>query len=421
MKIFPRKGWLNTSRVDDYVMGRDARPPHEDWITDWMAKTMWEELETTQPSTRIASARFTSVSEADTSAASMLNEVFWEVSGGLGIELGHAAPATSSRPALTDGQLALEDRGILALRDSAGGSARRRSRSPSHTRRPQKRRRQESQDSRSRSPVRNTRRQDPRPRSPDRSHTLNSIRQKMMDEFSEQAEEFRHPSQQYQRLDVRDITASDEACEDKRQVERNIDRAYQGLRDGTLQLYRLRPVVVIRFVQQVEYVAVFGNTELKAVQRYQRWKGGEVKVQCAVFEDADYFGEEVPAPLACRLAKQMKDPIACLRRFLENKRHAQYDPAESPHAVQKYKRNMQSLDVRHVRHSHNFVNMLFAHGPHKGQSVQTLVEDLKARKCKPPQITPLVVIKFGKQEYWAVFGNRRLKALLLGEEKISAV
>jgi len=163
--------------------------------------------------------------------------------------------------------------------------------------------------------------------------------------------------------------------------------------------------------------AVFGTAKLRAAKEHQQSSRRDLQLRCVVFEDVNFLGEEkVPAPLACKLVLQSPDPMACLVRFLANKRHAAYDPAETGSSVlRKFKDNLAEVNVNYIRHSHDSVNMHFAHGSHKGQSVQTLVEDLISGKLTPKDITPLVLLNLQEGEYWTVFRNRRLKALTLGE------
>ena len=61
--------------------------------------------------------------------------------------------------------------------------------------------------------------------------------------------------------------------------------------------------------------------------------------------------------------------------------------------------------------SHDTVSPVFEHGKHRGKHVKELVDDLLSENVLPEDLTPFVCIKFGEEEYWAVFGNRRLKAL----------
>ncbi|CAE7907629.1 MSRB5, partial [Symbiodinium microadriaticum] len=184
------------------------------------------------------------------------------------------------------------------------------------------------------------------------------------------------------------------------------------------QVDSLPPLVVVKFVETAVHVAVFGNTQLQAAKEHQRSRGrGDLQLWCVVFEDVNFLGEEkVLAPLACKLVLQSEDQMACLHRFLANKRHAAHDPAETGSSVlHKFKDNVRLVDVKDIRHSQDAVNMHFAHGAHKGQSVQTLVEDLISGKLTPRDITPLVLLELQEGEYWTIFGNRRLKALTLGE------
>ncbi|CAJ1379797.1 unnamed protein product, partial [Effrenium voratum] len=128
--------------------------------------------------------------------------------------------------------------------------------------------------------------------------------------------------------------------------------------------------------------------------------------ECAVFE-----AQDAPAALACQMGLDAgEEALDKLRAFLEGKRHAIYDPAEGQ-AWEDFPRNRQYVDVTLIRHSHDFVQATFAHGEHRGESVQDLIDDLLDGRAEPEDLTPLVLIKFSAEEFWAVFGNRRLKAL----------
>ncbi|CAK9018492.1 unnamed protein product [Durusdinium trenchii] len=124
-----------------------------------------------------------------------------------------------------------------------------------------------------------------------------------------------------------------------------------------------------------------------------------------------YDWDTVPAPLACKMALDSQDLRDALRPFLHGKRHALYDPAENREAWKDYSSKRALVEVQYIRHSHNEVNRYFAHGEHANSSVLDLIEDLINEKAHPQDLTPFVVIQFTKLEYWAVFGNRRLKAL----------
>ena len=50
--------------------------------------------------------------------------------------------------------------------------------------------------------------------------------------------------------------------------------------------------------------------------------------------------------------------------------------------------------------------------------MKELVDDLLSETVLPEDLTPFVCIKFGEEEYWAVFGNRRLKALKSFQDEV---
>ena len=248
---------------------------------------------------------------------------------------------------------------------------------------------------------------------PTREAGMSQLQRGMLEHISKEAEHFQVQCTKFKHVDVRDIETSSETINSATYLDLLHD-----LQLGR-QVDTLPPLVVIKFVETAVHVAVFGNTQLQAAKEHQqRSRGrGDLQLRCVVFEDVNFLGEEkVLAPLAGKLVLQSEDQMACLHRFLANKRHAANDPAETGSSVlHKFKDNVRVVDVKDIRHSHDAVNMHFAHGAHKGQSVQTLVEDLISGKLTPRDITPLVLLELKEGEYWTIFGNRRLKALTLGE------
>ena len=242
---------------------------------------------------------------------------------------------------------------------------------------------------------------------------MSQLQRDMLEHISKEAERFQVQRNKFNYVDVRDIETNSETINSATYL----DLVHE-LQLGR-QVDTLPPLVVIKFVETAVHVAVFGNNiQLQAAKEHQRSRGrGDLQLWCVVFEDVNFLGEEkVPAPLACKLVLESEDQMACLHRFLANKRHAAYDPAETGSSVlHKFKDNVRLVDVKDIRHSQDAVNMHFAHGAHKGQSVQTLVEDLISGKLTPRDITPLVLLELQEGEYWTIFGNRRLKALTLGE------
>ena len=390
-------------------------------IAEFCKRETWEAVETIVPSGRsseLERPNLPDILHPETpDPVTLMNDIFWRLSGVLGNELGHETIAPSSGSALTDGQLALTNASANPTPSTRSMlPAGNRSRSPRRGyRRGTKLKRADARSARS--PVRDRREDSRSPdsrssdsRSPARPiDNLSHLRRYMLQAISDEADACkRNRKGRIQDMYVRDISTSREPGHIS---SRHI---LDGLWNGTMQLSAIQPVVVVRFKKTEENIAVIGNAELKAAKKFQQKKRREIQIPCRVFEDADYYGAEMPAPLACRLVLQSEDPMRCLTRFLDEKRHAAYDPAENGNALRDYSDNVQNVDVRNIRHSHDFVHMTFQHGPHKGQSVQTLVEDLKSGRCRTSQITPLVLVKFTSDEYWAVFGNRRLKALMLG-------
>eukprot|EP00434_Breviolum_minutum_P004293 symbB.v1.2.003786.t2/scaffold214.1/size264264/8 len=100
-----------------------------------------------------------------------------------------------------------------------------------------------------------------------------------------------------------------------------------------------------------------------------------------------FHWKDAPAPLACKL---------CLSAGMERG----------------------GLRRMHIRHSHDTVSPVFEHGKHGGKHVKELVDDLLSETVLPEDLTPFVCIKFGEEEYWAVFGNRRLKALKSFQDEV---
>lgn len=68
------------------------------------------------------------------------------------------------------------------------------------------------------------------------------------------------------------------------------------------------------------------------------------------------------------------------------------------------------LNDQRLRGGHAEISATFRHGPHKGQPVQTLINDLSTGKCKANLLAPLVAVKFAGF-LLVVCGNRRWYAV----------
>lgn len=68
------------------------------------------------------------------------------------------------------------------------------------------------------------------------------------------------------------------------------------------------------------------------------------------------------------------------------------------------------LHDQRLRGGHAEISATFRHGPHKGQLVQTLINDLSTGKCKANLLAPLVAVKFAGF-LLVVCGNRRWYAV----------
>jgi hypothetical protein len=89
---------------------------------------------------------------------------------------------------------------------------------------------------------------------------------------------------------------------------------------------------------------------------------------------------------------------------------SRFDPAASRHARHSWGHLAQCLNVTRLYFTHEQVSSKFLHGPRKGESVELLVKKLLSGWVAVDNITPLVVMKCA-QQFWVVFGNRRLKAV----------
>ncbi|CAE8593033.1 unnamed protein product [Polarella glacialis] len=95
----------------------------------------------------------------------------------------------------------------------------------------------------------------------------------------------------------------------------------------------------------------------------------------------------------------------------------QFDPSRSAESLRFQKHLLQSVDVRQLRSTHEQISRTFRHGPHKGQLVSDLTQQLLAGDAKVEDIPPLLAVQLDGA-YFAVFGNRRLKALKDYQEEI---
>eukprot|EP00746_Dinoflagellata_sp_MGD_P053126 gnl/MRDRNA2_/MRDRNA2_23433_c0_seq2.p1 gnl/MRDRNA2_/MRDRNA2_23433_c0~~gnl/MRDRNA2_/MRDRNA2_23433_c0_seq2.p1 ORF type:complete len:460 (-),score=78.75 gnl/MRDRNA2_/MRDRNA2_23433_c0_seq2:70-1356(-) len=89
-----------------------------------------------------------------------------------------------------------------------------------------------------------------------------------------------------------------------------------------------------------------------------------------------------------------------------------FDPAQNSTALRdaEWRGSIVELDVATLKQTHDQVSTKFRNGPHKGQGVKDLSDNLICGKVSASSITPLVVVRcLGSN--WVVFGNRRLKAL----------
>jgi len=99
------------------------------------------------------------------------------------------------------------------------------------------------------------------------------------------------------------------------------------------------------------------------------------------------------------------------KKFVHKDAALRYDPASNPDALNDHRQKLQEVYVDDLRQSHDKVNDSFANGPHKGQKVEDLIDQLKRGTVKPADLTPLVAIRFDDGKMVVVFGNRRLTAL----------
>jgi len=166
---------------------------------------------------------------------------------------------------------------------------------------------------------------------------------------------------------------------------------------------RQRPIVIDFFPLSPQYALVLGSLD-------------------SPYPDCDVFHwKDAPAPLACKfcLSNMERGGVRrMLSRFLQDKYHAKWDPSENPQAWEDNRGHQDNVLVRHIRHSHDIVSAVFEHGKHRGKHVKDLVDDLLSGNVFPEDLTPFVCIKFGEEEYWAVFGNRRLKALKSFQDEV---
>ena len=115
---------------------------------------------------------------------------------------------------------------------------------------------------------------------------------------------------------------------------------------------RQRPIVIDFVSGSPQYALVLGSLD-------------SVYLHCDVFHWKD-----APAPLACKLClsagMERGGVRRMLRRFLQDKYHAKWDPSENPQAWEDNRGHQDNVLVRHIRHSHDTVSPVFEHGKHRG-------------------------------------------------------
>ena len=89
---------------------------------------------------------------------------------------------------------------------------------------------------------------------------------------------------------------------------------------------------------------------------------------------------------------------------------ASLDPSRDDRAETTYAWLIREIDVSRLRYSHDNISRKFLHGPHKGQNVETLSDDLWHDRLRTADVKPLVAVSW-KGAVWVICGNRRCHAM----------
>mmetsp|Transcript_35322 Transcript_35322/g.110053 ORF Transcript_35322/g.110053 Transcript_35322/m.110053 type:complete len:403 (-) Transcript_35322:174-1382(-) len=109
-----------------------------------------------------------------------------------------------------------------------------------------------------------------------------------------------------------------------------------------------------------------------------------------------------------RIAAAMEDGKTPLQALLCN--IAQLDPSVDHSARERYKHLVRLVPVKDLLYTHAEVSPTFLHEPHKGEPLEQLLAEIRARGGPPASLPELVVVKMAGQNL-VVCGNRRLKVL----------
>lgn len=120
--------------------------------------------------------------------------------------------------------------------------------------------------------------------------------------------------------------------------------------------------------------------------------------------------EEIPYQVSPRLTQSQ------VRWSLFAQHGADWDPSKPEWNPEKWASKLRRCDLATLKWSHGSIGEKFRNGPHAGQPIWKLVNDLKSGKVATDEVTALVGLEDMSGEIWVLCGNRRLKAYKTYEE-----
>ena len=114
--------------------------------------------------------------------------------------------------------------------------------------------------------------------------------------------------------------------------------------------------------------------------------------------------EEIPYQARPRLSQeQVRFAVFC-------QAGADWDPSRREWDQEKWASKLRRCDVQSLLAGHSSISMRFRSGPHAGQPVTKLIQELQSGKVASDEITALVGLEDTAGQIWVLCGNRRLYA-----------